>query len=494
MDEVGGAVAAIEQGFVQREIEDAAFRYQREVEQGERVIVGVNRYQEHEQEPIELHRLDPEAERRQLERTERVRAERDAEAAGRALEESGASRARTRTCCFRCGRRCGCGARWARSARSCARSSGRTTPSGRSADPPRLADVPGAEDPDLGVFVRLSRRSSRRGHELERAVLDSRSGGKARYLRLGRDAVSAARSFRPDVVYAHFLVPTGLLAALASRAPLVVTAHGRDVRNIGAFPGIRAATRYVVRRAAAVVAVSDYLRHELETKVPEARGKVEVVDCGVDLGGSACSTRRPDRVPLRRVADRAQECGAPGGRLRAARLGHADVRRRRAATRRRRDSPRRDRHRARRSRRDPESGRARTRRLPAEPDRAVRARLEAWRPVGRRTRSAPPEFVRGGRRARRPDRRGGHRRGMRAAAALPGRTPAARAAAEEHDLSGRWIGWRRFSCEPLEIGQAALDAARPSPRGRLRARARGPARSSRAPSRERRPASAGCRR
>jgi glycosyltransferase involved in cell wall biosynthesis len=62
-----------------------------------------------------------------------------------------------------------------------------------------------------------------------------------------------------------------------------VTAHGRDVRNVGAFPGIRSATRFVVRRAAAVVAVSDYLRAELETKVPEARGKVEVVDCGVDL-------------------------------------------------------------------------------------------------------------------------------------------------------------------------------------------------------------------
>jgi methylmalonyl-CoA mutase, N-terminal domain len=87
VDEIGGAVAAIEQGFVQREIEDAAFRYQREVEQGERVIVGVNRYQEHEQEPIELHRLDPEAERRQLERTARVRAERNAEAAAQALEE-----------------------------------------------------------------------------------------------------------------------------------------------------------------------------------------------------------------------------------------------------------------------------------------------------------------------------------------------------------------------------------------------------------------------
>jgi glycosyltransferase involved in cell wall biosynthesis len=143
---------------------------------------------------------------------------------------------------------------------------------------------PGPDDPDLGVFVQaLEEQLAQRGHEIERAVLDRRSGGKARYLRLGRDALSTARSFKPDVVYAHFLVPTGLLAALVSRAPLVVTAHGRDVRNIGAFPGVRAATRWVVRRAAAVVAVSDYLRHELETKVPEARGKVEVVDCGVDL-------------------------------------------------------------------------------------------------------------------------------------------------------------------------------------------------------------------
>src|SRR5215210_8251990 len=143
---------------------------------------------------------------------------------------------------------------------------------------------PGPDDPDLGVFVKaLEDELARRGHELERAVVDRRRGGRARYLRLGRDAVAAARRFRPDVVYAHFLVPTGLLAALASRAPLVVTAHGRDVRNIGAYPGVRAATRWVARRAAAVVAVSEYLRTELEAKVPEARGKTEVVDCGVDL-------------------------------------------------------------------------------------------------------------------------------------------------------------------------------------------------------------------
>jgi methylmalonyl-CoA mutase N-terminal domain/subunit len=87
IDEIGGAVEAIEQGFVQREIEDAAFRHQAAVEAGEKVIVGVNRYQEDESEPIELHRLDPAAERRQLERTARVRAERNAEEAERTLAE-----------------------------------------------------------------------------------------------------------------------------------------------------------------------------------------------------------------------------------------------------------------------------------------------------------------------------------------------------------------------------------------------------------------------
>jgi glycosyltransferase involved in cell wall biosynthesis len=143
---------------------------------------------------------------------------------------------------------------------------------------------PGPDDPDLGVFVRqLEEELRRRGNEVERAVLDRRAGGKLRYAALARKAVATSRRFRPDVVYAHFLVPTGLVGALGSRAPLVVTAHGRDVRNIGALPGVRAATRLVVRRAASVIAVSDYLRRELESKVPEARGKTEVIDCGVDL-------------------------------------------------------------------------------------------------------------------------------------------------------------------------------------------------------------------
>jgi glycosyltransferase involved in cell wall biosynthesis len=143
---------------------------------------------------------------------------------------------------------------------------------------------PGPTAPDLGTFVRDVELALReRGHDVELAVLDRRTGGKRRHLELLRRTRAAAKRFRPDVVYAHFLVPAGLTAALAGRAPLVVTAHGRDVRNVGAAPGIAAATRLVVRRAAAVVCVSEYLRRELETKIPEARGKTEVVSSGVDL-------------------------------------------------------------------------------------------------------------------------------------------------------------------------------------------------------------------
>jgi glycosyltransferase involved in cell wall biosynthesis len=143
---------------------------------------------------------------------------------------------------------------------------------------------PGPGAPDLGVFVAQTERAlEARGHEFERAVIDSREGGHARSLRLVRDARAAASRFRPDVVYAHFLVPAGLAGAFASRAPLVVTAHGQDVANVGERAGIASATRWVVRRAAAVVAVSDWLRRRLEEKVPDARGKVEVVDSGVEL-------------------------------------------------------------------------------------------------------------------------------------------------------------------------------------------------------------------
>jgi methylmalonyl-CoA mutase, N-terminal domain len=85
IDELGGAVDAIEQGFTQREIEDSAFEHERQVQSGKKVIVGVNRFTEDEEDAIGLYSLDPQAEQRQMERTRQVREERDAGAAEAAL-------------------------------------------------------------------------------------------------------------------------------------------------------------------------------------------------------------------------------------------------------------------------------------------------------------------------------------------------------------------------------------------------------------------------
>jgi methylmalonyl-CoA mutase, N-terminal domain len=84
---MGGAVAAIEAGWIQEEIHEAAFKIQQGVETGDRVVVGVNRFQEQEEEPVELLRLDQEAVRRQVERLRALRRERDQGAVDRALKE-----------------------------------------------------------------------------------------------------------------------------------------------------------------------------------------------------------------------------------------------------------------------------------------------------------------------------------------------------------------------------------------------------------------------
>jgi glycosyltransferase involved in cell wall biosynthesis len=130
------------------------------------------------------------------------------------------------------------------------------------------------------------RELERRGHEIERAVIDRRGRTEARSIALTTRALAAARRFRPDVVYAHFLFPAGVAAALAARVakvPLVVTAHGQDVRNVGSMRGVARATRFALARSAAVIAVSEYLRRELMRRVTALPTDVDVIDCGVDL-------------------------------------------------------------------------------------------------------------------------------------------------------------------------------------------------------------------
>ncbi len=87
IDELGGMVEAIKTGFPQREIADAAFRYQREVDSKQRIVVGVNDYRIEGEEQMEIHRPDPEAEGRQRTRLERTKSERDQGQVDAALAE-----------------------------------------------------------------------------------------------------------------------------------------------------------------------------------------------------------------------------------------------------------------------------------------------------------------------------------------------------------------------------------------------------------------------
>ena len=84
IDEMGGAAEAIEKGYIQREIQDSAYTYQREIEKDERVVVGLNRFQVEEERPSNLLRVDPAVRTSQLERLKKLRDERD----GKGVQES----------------------------------------------------------------------------------------------------------------------------------------------------------------------------------------------------------------------------------------------------------------------------------------------------------------------------------------------------------------------------------------------------------------------
>jgi methylmalonyl-CoA mutase N-terminal domain/subunit len=86
IDALGGMVAAIEQGYVQREIQDAAYRYQLQIERGERIVVGVNKFRVAHEEPVPILKVDPRIEAEQVERLRALRARRDGAAVARGLE------------------------------------------------------------------------------------------------------------------------------------------------------------------------------------------------------------------------------------------------------------------------------------------------------------------------------------------------------------------------------------------------------------------------
>jgi methylmalonyl-CoA mutase, N-terminal domain len=82
---LGGVIPAIKENFFQREIAEASFRYQSEVERQQRIVVGVNRYQLDEEQELEILKIDPTLERKQIDRVQALRAKRDPSAAEQAL-------------------------------------------------------------------------------------------------------------------------------------------------------------------------------------------------------------------------------------------------------------------------------------------------------------------------------------------------------------------------------------------------------------------------
>jgi methylmalonyl-CoA mutase, N-terminal domain len=80
IEQLGGVIPAIEQNFMQREIAEASYRYQSEVEARQRVVVGVNRYRLEDEPPLEILRIDPALERKQIDRVQALRSRRDSAA------------------------------------------------------------------------------------------------------------------------------------------------------------------------------------------------------------------------------------------------------------------------------------------------------------------------------------------------------------------------------------------------------------------------------
>jgi methylmalonyl-CoA mutase N-terminal domain/subunit len=87
IDDMGGAVPAIEQGYIQREIQDSAYKYQLDIEKEERIVVGLNRFQVKEEKPTNLLRVDPAVREAQIERLKKLKSERDNEKVNKSLSD-----------------------------------------------------------------------------------------------------------------------------------------------------------------------------------------------------------------------------------------------------------------------------------------------------------------------------------------------------------------------------------------------------------------------
>ncbi len=162
---------------------------------------------------------------------------------------------------------------------------------------------PSPTAPDYGSFVRdMCDALEQRGHDVQRTVIDSRASGviatPKKYGQLGARGIAGARW--ADVIYSHYLFPTGAIAAAAgriSKRPWVITAHGGDVAQLHRWP-LRWATGLGTAHAAAIIAVSHYVAARI-TQSGVRTPSLYVANMGVDV----------QRFLVRDKIEARQECG-----------------------------------------------------------------------------------------------------------------------------------------------------------------------------------------
>ena len=151
---------------------------------------------------------------------------------------------------------------------------------------------PSPERPSFGIYVaRLVAALEQEGHDVSVAASSEVGGGGRvralrKYARLALRARAAAGRGRPDIVWGHYLVPTGTIARRVARAagvPYALTAHGTDVVNAETSPRLRAATLKAVGDACAIFAVSSDLAARIEAVAGPLGDRLHVVSAGVDL-------------------------------------------------------------------------------------------------------------------------------------------------------------------------------------------------------------------
>jgi glycosyltransferase involved in cell wall biosynthesis len=118
------------------------------------------------------------------------------------------------------------------------------------------------------------------------------------FLSFRRAARRAVRDFKPDVVHAHWWVPSGMVAATL-RTPFVVTSHGSDVRLLESSPPARALARRVLGRASAVTTVSSFLQRDLLRFLPTLETPIEVLPMPLDVAHFASGSAEAKAIPPR---------------------------------------------------------------------------------------------------------------------------------------------------------------------------------------------------